>query len=457
MLGVASAAQSAERGLSRNKATSGAITTNMTPFSNGSYRAIVIGNNRYRDINKVWKPLKTAVSDAVEVARVLENDYGFSDVTLMRNATRRQILLAINDLRSRVNKNDSVLLYYAGHGYMDTATQEAYWIPVDAQGWDDSFFLSNARIKEKFTTIASKARHTLIVSDSCFSGTLLRGVRGIKKPAIMNEPYYRKVSERRSVQIMAAGGVEFVDDDYKMSGHSPYTYFFLNELKKNEGRFLTSSNLASSLTRLVANNVNQTPQFGVLFGAGDEGGEFVFTRTSASVVAKGNALLAMNSPSSRNSMTDAIAIELNYWNSIKSMNDADMYQSYLRKFPEGSFVEIANRKLQIVRPKSDIDKIAEVINRYKISIEAKDKFGIEQVSDNTGSRDVFIKNLFDKYQSYRVKIAGFQHIKGQKRALVKIHILNLVDSRGKSVAPMEWTKYTVIVKQNRKNQWKIFW
>lgn len=43
----------------------------------GTYRALVIGNDRYQDPRRLWRPLKTAVADARAVARVLKVDYGF--------------------------------------------------------------------------------------------------------------------------------------------------------------------------------------------------------------------------------------------------------------------------------------------------------------------------------------------------------------------------------------------
>jgi len=85
---------------------------------------------------------------------------------------------------------------------------------------------------------------------------------------------------KKSVQILAAGGVEFVDDNYRGSGHSPFTHFLLNELKHNNETLLTASELALNIKKAVANNVQQTPESGILQGAGDELGEFIFTRLS---------------------------------------------------------------------------------------------------------------------------------------------------------------------------------
>jgi Caspase domain len=255
----------------------------VSPFNESVYRALIIGNDRYQDTDGRWKPLTTAVSDARAVKKVLEKQYGFSDIEILENATRREVLKAFEGLSSKVLPNDNVLVYYAGHGFMESETQRGFWVPVDAKGIDNTTFLRNSTIRDELTTIASRAKHTLLVSDSCFSGSLLRrGTRGISGVSD-SEQYYKKVSNKKSVQIMAAGGLEFVDDNYRDSDHSPFTYFFLNELKNNDRPMLTLSELSTNVEKAVANNVDQVPESGVLQGAGDELGEFIFIKVDVQV------------------------------------------------------------------------------------------------------------------------------------------------------------------------------
>lgn len=249
-----------------------------TPFIPGRYRALIIGNNQYADPKQKWRPLNTAVTDAVAMENLLRTYYGFSDITRLQNASRKDILLALRDLSQRVLPNDSVLIYYAGHGYMDQDTQKGYWIPVDALGNDYTTYLRNSTIRDEIGIIADRTKHTLLISDSCFSGTLLR--RGASFPTSGEEgaKYFKKVAEKKSVQIMSSGGYEYVDDNYKNSGHSPFTYFLINELKHNDKPMITLSELSTDVTKAVANNVDQTPNHGVLQGSGDELGEFIFVK-----------------------------------------------------------------------------------------------------------------------------------------------------------------------------------
>lgn len=251
--------------------------------NSGVYRALIIGNNEYRDKQGKWQSLSTAVTDARAVARLLTQHYGFTDVKLLENATRRDVLYALEELADKSLQNDNVLIYYAGHGFLDDETNKGFWVPVDASGDDHTTFLRNSTIRDEVSSIASRVKHTLLISDSCFSGSLLRTAsRGISESE-HTEKYFEKVSNKKSVQIMAAGGFEFVDDNYRNSGHSPFTYFLLNELSTNNSPMFTVSQLSGNVERAVANNVDQVPESGVLQGAGDELGEFIFIKMDVAV------------------------------------------------------------------------------------------------------------------------------------------------------------------------------
>lgn len=257
------------------------------PTSQSTYRALVIGNNDYHDPHKRWQPLKTAVSGARAIADILKTDYGFDDVVVLENATRSNILHAVSSLTKRVGENDSVLLYYAGHGYIDMDTNRGYWVPVDAKGNDHTTYLRNSTIRDELNTIANRAKHTLLISDSCFSGSLLRGTTRGPAPAVNQDQYYQQVASKKSVQIVTAGGVEFVDDNYNDSGHSPFTYFLLSELENNTKPIITASEVSSTVEQAVTNNSSQKPESGVLQGAGDELGEFIFLKLDVTVDVKG--------------------------------------------------------------------------------------------------------------------------------------------------------------------------
>jgi hypothetical protein len=52
------------------------------------------------------------------VANVLRDRYGYQSTVLL-NASRLEMLSALNDMREKLGANDNLLIYYAGHGEMD--------------------------------------------------------------------------------------------------------------------------------------------------------------------------------------------------------------------------------------------------------------------------------------------------------------------------------------------------
>jgi hypothetical protein len=174
----------------------------------GNYYAIVIGINSYPPPLPV---LVTAVDDAKAIASLLSANYGFHITLLLdKEATRVNIIDAINGFRDTLNENDSLLIYYAGHDFSDHLTDnkaddKAYWLPVDA----NSRYSSNRIIADELTASikAQSARHVLIISDSCFSGGLARG-GDIPIESAGRTVFLNRMSRSRSRTLMASGGGE---------------------------------------------------------------------------------------------------------------------------------------------------------------------------------------------------------------------------------------------------------
>ena len=231
----------------------------------GTYYALVIGNDRYQSLPK----LRTAVNDARAMSRLLKKAYGF-DVTLLVDVTRADILTALADLRGRLTEDDNLLIYYAGHGWLDEEADEGYWLPVDADEQNPVNWVSNASISSALKAIRS--RHVLVVADSCYSGKLARGVRIQPKTT----DRLRRTVSKRSRSVIASGGLEPVDDG---SGrHSVFAEKLLDVLNDNAG-VLQATELFAKIKRPVMLNADQTPVYADIRKAGHEqGGDFLFVR-----------------------------------------------------------------------------------------------------------------------------------------------------------------------------------
>jgi hypothetical protein len=231
----------------------------------GDYYALVIGNNEYPGLSN----LRSAVGDARAVSNVLEVDYGFK-VDHLENATRSQILRSIAKLRANVTSKDNVLIYYAGHGHLDQAADEGYWLPIDADRSDQSNWIATDRIVSQVK--AMKAKHVMVVADSCFSGTITRAIKIEQR----TPEWLSEIVKKKARTALTSGGLEPVMDTGS-GNHSAFAYAFISLLEENDG-VLDASQLFSKLRPKVMVNSTQTPQYGKIHMAGDDGGDFLFVR-----------------------------------------------------------------------------------------------------------------------------------------------------------------------------------
>lgn len=246
----------------------------------GRYYALVIGNNAY---NKTIRRLKTAEDDAREIENVLRNNYGFQ-TKLLLNGTRQQIISALITYRRELDADANLLIYYAGHGYLDREADKAYWLPVDASFDDNSNWISSDDITTSTKTIPAK--HVLIVSDSCYSGTITRGLEGSLATPLMRQKYLEKMLAGKSRTLMSSGGNEPVADGGGGGKHSVFANALLRGLMQSDKNQFTADELFRAyIQESVAGRASQTPEYHVLRNSGHDSGDFVFLRKGSATIA----------------------------------------------------------------------------------------------------------------------------------------------------------------------------
>ena len=207
---------------------------------------------------------------------MLSRDYGFESKLLL-NPTRYDLVSALDELRNELGEDDNLLIYYAGHGFLDRATDEGYWLPVDAEADSRANWVSVRTVTTALKGMAAK--HVLVVADSCYSGKLPReapalGSDGPAKPAEL-----RRIAERRTRRAMTSGDLEPVDDGGG-DGHSVFARAFLETLRGNQ-QVLDGHRLYTRVREKVVSKAEQTPQYSTIKQSGDEGGDFIFVPVGA--------------------------------------------------------------------------------------------------------------------------------------------------------------------------------
>ncbi|MEL6841804.1 MAG: caspase family protein, partial [Bacteroidota bacterium] len=160
----------------------------------------------------------------------------------------------------------NVLLYYSGHGWYDNFLEQGYWIPVDATLDDFSMYVSNSTIRDFLNGM--QTHHTLLLADSCFSGSLFATGEG---KSVANT----RLEQDPSRWGITAGRNEVVSDGVA-GQNSPFAANLLEELRKNES--IGVQELSVKVLEKVAANDRQTPRGEPLRVRGHKGGQFVFRK-----------------------------------------------------------------------------------------------------------------------------------------------------------------------------------
>lgn len=110
-----------------------AVSTDQVTGSIGqaSRLALVIGNGHYPDASA---PLTQSINDARALSSSLRKN-GF-DVDMVEDATKDDMVRAVNRLKSRIKPDTVVMLFFGGYGVQ--AGRESYMLPVDAVIWKES-------------------------------------------------------------------------------------------------------------------------------------------------------------------------------------------------------------------------------------------------------------------------------------------------------------------------------
>jgi hypothetical protein len=261
--------QSTQRGLS--------ITPSLSDLGTwGTYHALIIGINDYKE----WPRLQTAVKDATVIRETLVSRYGFNEENVILRtdgkASRLQIIADLRYLAKSMSKSDNLLVYYAGHGQLDDLTGEGYWVPAEGKLQVPGTWVANSYIKAVLSSEKVRAKNVIVIADSCYSGSMLRGG---SSPMSMNDKRYReklaKKAALRSRQVISSGGVEPVADG-GAEGHSLFAFYLINALQKNDQEVIDLENLFhTKVWKPVTEIGDQRPNVGRLKTPMDQDGQFV--------------------------------------------------------------------------------------------------------------------------------------------------------------------------------------
>lgn len=241
----------------------------------GKQYVAVIGIDRYRDHN--WERLNNAVRDARGVLAAFER-LGFEKLgALFDEAATGEAInrLAIDGL-DPLGPEDSVVLFFAGHGYTDSRElasgkriKRGYIIPSDADG-PGRRVSSWVNLDSWLGVVVDhRPKHILIILDSCHSGIAIQ----LKHYRGADIQPFEKLRVRTSRRVLTSSLDEerAMDDGGPYDGHSLFTGCLLEALDgglvtRTGRRQVTALELCSYVQHRVGelSNAKQTPVTGHL-------------------------------------------------------------------------------------------------------------------------------------------------------------------------------------------------
>jgi len=227
------------------------------------YHAVIIACERYGNMG--YPPIQT-IDQSVRFRQILENKYGFqkNNITNLLNATYEDIVRQMSNKMESLGPADNLIIYFAGHGkFTDTDKGRiGYWVPLNAK--NESEYISSNKLS--ILLDSCKARQILVISDACFSASMVSEEKNSQIQMDMS------LSTR---QILTSGSLEGV----------PARSFFIDAiietLANNTLPILPAVRLHSRIVEPVMDKTGKTPLLMYCGDGGNMGGQFQFRQTQS--------------------------------------------------------------------------------------------------------------------------------------------------------------------------------
>lgn len=213
------------------------IDLNIPTFASNNKRTFVftIGNENYQDADAV----PFAINDATVFSKYCNQTLGvpiknlnrYKDTTygklLEVEARMREIARLYPAERDKI----TFIVYYAGHGFPEESTNNAYLLPVDGTPKRPEACYSLQRLYDCLGELG--VGRAVVFLDACFTGSkrgsgMISQARGTVIKPRECEPH------GNTVVFAAASGMQTAHP-YEEKGHGLFTYFLLRKLRDTKG------------------------------------------------------------------------------------------------------------------------------------------------------------------------------------------------------------------------------
>ena len=202
--------------------------------------ALVVSSNQYKKGNG-WKNLKNPSNDANAIAKLLKTRYGAEVIRINNPKDKIFMLDMIDSVKRLADKNDKLLVFFAGHGGYHKDDMTGYIVLKESQSLKEDkhlqSYLTFSDIRNKIGL--SKARNVMVILDVCFGGNFDTETQTVSMSTYRDSELsipklVERANKERSRIFLAAGEYEVPDYWKKGEKHSPFAEKLIKALTEEK-------------------------------------------------------------------------------------------------------------------------------------------------------------------------------------------------------------------------------
>lgn len=314
--------------------------------------ALVIGNSAYEHTASLENPK----NDAKAISAALERlDF---EVLTGLDANIQEMIGLVREFSRVLEGADVALFFYAGHGLQVDGVN--YLAPVDAELGDQADLdFGTVKLSSILRQMDRHRSANLVFLDACrdnpLARSLARSIISVGRSASFGRGLARVEAGIGTLIAYATqpGNIALDGSD----GHSPFTKALLNHIE-TPGLDIGSMMIKVRQDVIAATREKQIPwdhssltgQFYFKPGKEDTSDKVaVVTTTETPETITRSAAENTSKVAETRLAAEKNAMELAFWNTIKDSNDPDLLRTYLNRFPEGVYADLARALIERAR------------------------------------------------------------------------------------------------------------
>ena len=344
-------------------------------------KALVVGIKDY----SYWSRLQNSRNDAEDMAQTLQ-DLGFETTLVTRNeqgeVNNERFNQALQQFSQNLRPDDKVIFFYSGHGAAipsDSGSTEGYLIasntPAPARGNKLSIQQNALALKQIAETISNKidpdVGAILFMIDACRNEVINRGADVVEE-STPSQPLSKQIEVIYATSNGSTSLDKLPTDNQSRNG--VFTRVAIEELSRHKNKQGYSSDAffpavkTKALQLAKAAGKSQVPAW-----MNDTGREsFVFVPCPSDQP----CTVVIDNSTTINTFSNNGAADKQFWDEIKNSTDANDYTAYLKQFPKGNFVALAESR----RDKySQSSKQSSVLDSLRLPDSSKKEMSVEDM------------------------------------------------------------------------------